>query len=134
MYPRIMPCRIGVICKECADQTTPVRDSTLPSSMTERHILHNRYLPTWLHRICNAGFGSLLIATLGTLAVTNLLPNAAQAIGLFAVIVGTVVTGFVLLVVNPNRFSTVEGVAGEDGYDELIDDPCCDSLERPGTD
>jgi hypothetical protein len=102
--------------------------------MIERPVLHNRYLPTWLHQICNSAFGSLLIATLGTLAVTNLLQNAVQAIALCAVIAGTVVTGVVLLTVNPNRFSIVEGVAGKDGYDELTDDPCCDSTERPGTD
>ncbi len=69
--------------------------------MIERPVLHNCHLPNWLHRICNAGFGSLLIATLGTLAVSNLLPNALQSIGMGVVIAGTVVTGLVLLILDP---------------------------------
>jgi hypothetical protein len=90
--------------------------------MIERPVLHNRYLPKWLHRACNAGFGSMLIATLGTLAVTNLLPNALQAVGLRIVVTSTVAMGLVLLIVDPNRFSTVEGCAGDLGYDELTDE------------
>lgn len=90
--------------------------------MIERPVLHNRHLPNWLHRICNAGFGSLLIATLGTLAVSNLLPNALQSIGMGVVIAGTVVTGLVLLILDPNCFSTVEGCAGDLGCDELTDE------------
>ena len=74
------------------------------------HFVRNHYLPAWLHRLCNALLGSAILTTVSILLWPNLL---MLWFGL-AAFVG-------LLLLNPNRFSIVEGVAGGDGYADLYE-------------
>jgi hypothetical protein len=76
-----------------------------------RPFVRNHFLPHWVHRFFNAAIPSLLIAT----ALLMLLSNLWIGIG------SGLVVFIVLLLVNPDRLSFVEGVAGEDGYCDLND-------------
>ncbi len=78
-------------------------------------MLHNRYLPDWLHRFANGAIG----AGLSSLAVV-------AAVGVLAMPLGTLwfvlPAALVCTALDPRRFSLVEGCAGDLGYDELLDD------------
>ena len=77
-----------------------------------RPFVRNHFLPRWLHRFFNALLPALVVAT----AVLMLLSNFWGGIGC------GVAAFVVLLFVNPDRFSFLEGIAGEDGYCDL-DEP-----------
>jgi hypothetical protein len=77
--------------------------------MDRRPFVRNHRLPRWLHRFCNASITALLFAT----TVLLLWPNLTVGIG------GAILSFVVMLFVNPERLSFVEGVAGEVGYVDL---------------
>jgi hypothetical protein len=82
--------------------------------------IHNRYLPTWLHRLCNGVVGAGTLATLASLGMSrfpleHLLHRVSVVLLYLSVPIG------VLLAVFARRCSLVEGLAGRDGYDELAD-------------
>ena len=80
-------------------------------------MIHNRYLPVWLHRICNGVFGAALLFGIGSIWFSD----AAGSWGYFvsrSLIWASVPVGIILALLAP-RFSIVQGVAGGDGYDEL---------------
>jgi hypothetical protein len=81
--------------------------------------IHNRYLRRWLHRIFNAVFGGALFVGAGALGLGSL-PVGTWSWELSSWVVRLApVAALILLVVNPEKFSVVNGVAGETGYDEL---------------
>jgi hypothetical protein len=81
--------------------------------------IHNRYLPRWIHRIFNAVFGAALFVGAGALGLGSLRAGTwSWELSWWAVRFAPVVA-LILLFVNPERFSVVNGVAGETGYDEL---------------
>ena len=83
--------------------------------------VRNHYLPSWLHRLCNALFGSVLLTT----GLFMLWPN------LLVLWIGPA-TFVGLLLLSPNKFSCVEGVAGGDGYADLDEPSPIDSrANRP---
>ncbi|MFB3895047.1 MAG: hypothetical protein ACE14V_01975 [bacterium] len=81
--------------------------------------IHNCYLPEWLHRLCNGIYSSVLCFTIATAGLVycqsyKLLYILSLCLYYLTIPVGILAAIFV------NRFSIVEGCAGEDGYDELI--------------
>ncbi len=78
-------------------------------------MLHNFYLPDWLHRLANGTIGAG-VSSLAALAAVEALgvPLSALWFVLPAALVCTAL--------DPRRFSLVEGCAGDLGYDELLDD------------
>ena len=81
--------------------------------------LHNRYLPRWAHRIANGVVASMLLALAGVVGTTTLAPGSLPW-RVFAVVLYASPTGLLASLLNPARFTLVEGIAGEDGYDELV--------------
>jgi hypothetical protein len=81
--------------------------------------LHNRCLTQWVHRIANGVMASLLLAFAGACGTTTLacdsLPWKVSVVLLYAS-----PTGMLASLLNPSKFTLVEGIAGEDGYDELV--------------
>ena len=72
----------------------------------------------------------MLEAPFGVLAVTHRLPpHAANSTGLLVAISAAIATAFVLCFANPDRHSTVEGVAGGVRYEELMTDE--ETMIRP---
>ncbi|MDR3637827.1 MAG: hypothetical protein P4L84_28735 [Isosphaeraceae bacterium] len=78
-------------------------------------MLHNRYLPNWLHRLANSAVGGVLSLLAASAAVRVL----GAPLGSFW---GALLVAFLCAALDPMQFSLVEGCAGEDGYDELTDD------------
>jgi hypothetical protein len=81
--------------------------------------IHNRYLPQWLHRIANGVMAALFLACFGAnvscyLTAGSLPWNAAILLLRLSAPIGLSVA-----MIDPRKFSLVEGVAGDDGYDEL---------------
>lgn len=81
--------------------------------------LHNRYLPQWVHRIANGVIASLLLALAGAWGTTALAPGSFPW-KLFFIALYASPIGLLASLLNPGRFTLVEGIAGEDGYDELV--------------
>lgn len=78
-------------------------------------MLHNCYLPDWIHRLANGAIGGLLASA----AVCAAVSGAGASFEAFwsVPLVASICMG-----INPRRFSLVEGCAGDLGYDELVDD------------
>lgn len=75
-------------------------------------VIHNRWLPDWLHRLANGIVGAGLAALIACVGVRELgLPLRAFAVVPLAAAVSVAAP--------PRRFSLVEGCAGVHGYDEL---------------
>jgi len=82
-------------------------------------MIHNRYLPVWLHRACCGGLGAAAFAGLGSIWVGE--PSGTWGYFVSRCLMwGSVPAGIVLACIAP-RFSIVEGLAGGEGYDELHD-------------
>jgi hypothetical protein len=84
-----------------------------------KHI-YNRYLPTWLHRLCNGILGAAGAAALASLGLSrfppgHLLHRLAALLLYLSLPIG------IFLALIARRFSIVEGLAGREGYDELND-------------
>lgn len=95
------------------------------------HMIHNRYLPAWLHRCCNGLFG--IVACLGIASLGfGSAPGSWLQVGSLWLIYASLPVGAVLFFVAP-RFSIVEGLAGGEGYDELdAPESANQSVERTG--
>lgn len=78
-------------------------------------MLHNRYLPDWLHRAANGIFGSGL-SSLVAIAAMRILGAPLWILWLVLPV------ALLCTVLDPRRFSLVEGCAGDIGYDELLGD------------
>jgi hypothetical protein len=92
--------------------------------------IHNRYLPPGIHRIANGVMAALGLALVGSVG-SGFVPGgslpwkAAVLLFMLSAPIGLLIA----LLIDPRKFSLVEGVAGEDGYDELeAEEP------DPGTD
>lgn len=81
--------------------------------------IHNRFLPEWMHRVANGVLGVLLAATAGASGYLWFAPDSiGEGLSGWFLLLSPVV-GLLLVIVNPARFSLVDGIAGEMGYDEL---------------
>jgi len=80
-------------------------------------MIHNYYLPLWLHRICNGLFGAALLVGFGSIWL-GMPTDSWQNIVTACLIWLSIPVGIILALAS-HRFSIVEGVAGEEGYDEL---------------
>jgi hypothetical protein len=81
--------------------------------------LHNRYLPHWAHRIANGVMASLLLALTGAW-LTSTLDSDSLPWKMSLVLLYASPTGLLASLLSPSRFTLVEGIVGEDGYDELV--------------
>jgi hypothetical protein len=80
-------------------------------------MIHNRYLPMWLHRVCSGVLGAAVLAAIGSIWFAE--PSGTwRHILSRCLFLGSVPAGIVLACIS-HRFSIVEGVAGGEGYDEL---------------
>lgn len=80
-------------------------------------MIHNCYLPSWLHRVCNGVLGAALVLGVGSIWVGE--PAGSwQHVLSRCLIWSSIPTGICLALV-ARRFSIVEGVAGGEGYDGL---------------
>jgi TRAP-type C4-dicarboxylate transport system permease small subunit len=84
--------------------------------------IHNRYLPNWVHRIFNGLFAFFLNATIGVLGWVYFRNQTVICEISKGLIYLSIPIGIFVFFLNPKRISLVEGLAGVDGYDELIDD------------
>jgi hypothetical protein len=80
--------------------------------------LHNRYLPQWVHRIANGLMASMGIALVGALGASTLACDSFLWKACFALLCASP-AGLLLSCADPAKITLVEGIAGEDGYDEL---------------
>jgi hypothetical protein len=80
-------------------------------------MIHNRYLPLWLHRVCNGVFGAVLLIGIGSIWFGAPEETWRHIVSRCAIWASGPV-GITLALV-AHRFSIVQGVAGRDGYDEL---------------
>jgi hypothetical protein len=84
-------------------------------------MIHNRYLPFWLHRVCNGVFGAAVLLGVGSIWFGEPV-GSWQYVLSHCLIWSSVPVGIVLAFV-ARRFSIVEGVAGGEGYDDLREPP-----------
>ncbi|HXR04970.1 MAG TPA: hypothetical protein VN836_09725 [Verrucomicrobiae bacterium] len=80
-------------------------------------MIHNRYLPLWLHRVCNGAFATALLAGFGSIWYGEPAGTWRHLVSQ-CLIWSSIPAGIVLALV-AHRFSIVDGVAGGEGYDEL---------------
>jgi hypothetical protein len=75
--------------------------------------LHNGYLPQWAHRVANGVMASLFLALAGAW-LTSTLSSDSLAWRLALVLLYTSPTGSLASLLNPDKFTLVEGIAGEE--------------------
>jgi hypothetical protein len=80
-------------------------------------MIYNRYLPLWLHRVCNGVLGAVLLIGLGSIWFGETAGSWRHFVS-HGLIWTSIPVGIILALV-ARRFSIVQGVAGGDGYDEL---------------
>ena len=80
-------------------------------------MVHNRYLPLWLHRLCNGVLGAAVL--LGVAGIWFGEPADSWRWILSRCLMWLSIPVGIILAAVARRFSVVEGVAGGDGYDEL---------------
>jgi len=90
-----------------------------PNSKLAVMRIHNRFLPSVVHRGFNALVGGSILVLVAMLGLTSLSPQSWLWEAPWVVLFAAAPVSVVLLFVNPDRFSLVQGVAGADGYDEL---------------
>ena len=81
--------------------------------------MSERRLPLWLHRIFNGLFPAALLAGFGTCWIGEPADSWRHIVSM-CIIWSSVPVGIVFAVIT-RRFSIVEGVAGEIGYEESDD-------------
>ena len=84
-------------------------------------MIHNRYLPLWLHRVCNGLFGAVVVLGLSSIWLGE--PADSWWHVLSRCLAWSSIPVAIILAVVAKRFSIVEGVAGGEGYDELHETP-----------
>ncbi len=82
-------------------------------------MIHNHYLPRWIHRLCNGLLGVALCAGIASIGIGQQ-PDSWIHVASRWLLFASVPVGIILAAV-ADRFSIVEGVAGGDGYGELND-------------
>jgi hypothetical protein len=82
-------------------------------------MIHNHYLPMWLHRVCCGLLGAVLLAGFGSIWFGEPSGTWRHLISR-CLMCGSVPVGLVLACI-AHRFSIVEGLAGGEGHDELHD-------------
>jgi len=80
-------------------------------------MIHNRYLPLWLHRVCNGVFGAALLLGIGSIWFGE--PAGSWRHFLSRCLIWSSIPVGIILALFARRFSIVQGVAGGEGYDEL---------------
>jgi hypothetical protein len=80
-------------------------------------MIHNRYLPLWLHRVCNGVLGTAVLLGIGSIWFGEPSGNWKQVLS--GCLIWSSIPVGITLATMARRFSIVEGVAGGDGYDEL---------------
>ena len=80
-------------------------------------MIHNRYLPQWLHRVCNGVLGAVLLISIGSIWLGE--PAESWRHFVSHCLIWASIPVAIILALVARRFSIVQGVAGEDGYDEL---------------
>src|SRR5258706_8009148 len=80
-------------------------------------MIHNRYLPMWLHRVCSGVLGAVVLAAIGSIWFAE--PSGTWRHILSRCLLWASVPAGIVLACISHRFSIVEGVAGGEGYDEL---------------
>ncbi len=80
-------------------------------------MIHNRYLPLWLHRVCCGVLAAVILAGLSSIWFGEPSGNWRHFVS-HCLLWGSVPVGVVLACI-AHRFSIVEGLAGGEGYDEL---------------
>ena len=86
-----------------------------------RPVIHNRFLPGWLHRIFCGLFGAVVFVTLWAWLLSVVPTEALAFEALHSAIWLTPVVSLLCFLAAP-RISVVRGLAGEAGYDELSAD------------
>jgi hypothetical protein len=82
-------------------------------------MIHNRYLPTWVHRLANGVLAFLGAASAGTSGILSFRDGSfLEAVSGWLLLLSPAV-GVLFALLDPKRVSLVEGLAGEAGYDEL---------------
>jgi len=82
-----------------------------------RPFVRNRYLPQWLHRIFCGGFAALVFGLLGLSWLSQPSGSWRHVVSL-CLLVLSVPVGVICACV-AHRFSIVEGLAGDGGYEDL---------------
>jgi hypothetical protein len=82
-----------------------------------RPFIRNHYLPQWLHRITCGAFAAACLALLGSNSVGEPSDSWRHIVSL-ALIIASIPVGIVCACV-AHRFSIVEGLAGDAGYEDL---------------
>ncbi len=80
--------------------------------------VYNRYLPQWVHRIANGVMASLALALSGAFGTGQLACDTFFGKVCLTLLYASP-AGLLVSCVDPTKFSLVEGIAGDDGYDEL---------------
>jgi hypothetical protein len=80
-------------------------------------MIHNRYLPLWLHQVCNGVLGAALLAGLSSIWFGE--PAGSWKHFVSRCLIWSSIPVGIILAFAARRLSIVQGVAGEDGYDEL---------------
>ena len=84
-------------------------------------MIHNSYLPRWLHRVCNGVLGSAVLLGIGSIWFGQ--PAGSWQHLLSRCLIWSSIPVGIILALVARRCSIVEGVAGGDGYDELRKPP-----------
>ena len=84
-------------------------------------MIHNRYLPLWLHRVCNGVFGAAVLLGIGSIWFGA--PAGSWRHVLSRCFIWSSIPAGIVLALVARRLSIVEGVAGGEGYDELQERP-----------
>ena len=82
-----------------------------------RPFIHNHYLPQWLHRITCGGFVAVVLALLGLNWLSQPSGSWRHIVSL-CLLISSVPVGIAFACV-AHRFSIVEGLAGDVGYEDL---------------
>jgi hypothetical protein len=80
----------------------------------------NRYLPMWMHRFFNGLFGIVLVAGASTFWLAEPSGSWRRVVSV-CLLWASIPIGIILAAV-AHRFSIVEGLAGDVGYEEDEDD------------
>lgn len=84
----------------------------------KRPVIHNRFLPEWLHRVFAGIFGGAVFVTSSVLLLSEFGTEQWLAPVASYLLWSTPAVVVVCFIVAP-RFSVVRGLAGDVGYDEL---------------
>jgi hypothetical protein len=82
-----------------------------------RPFIRNHYIPLWLHRVACGGFATAMLALIG-MSCLGQADGSWRHLICLCLIISSVPVGFFCACV-AHRFSIVEGLAGDVGYEDL---------------